>query len=427
MVLYAGVLLSIFMDYVRPESYVPVISALKLNSLVPLLTLLLTVFHKGPFDNPAVANHSNSKWLMFFMFLLLFSVFTAEVTEYSYKIFKVVLGFVFWYYMISRLFYTLDRIKGLFMVMVLSHLLLIILNPKVITNPEVRTYISGNSFLGDGNDFSLSVCVVMPMCLYLILDARKFVVKSFWVVTLMVLILAVIGTQSRGATLALASVFLYLWWMGRQKIIGIMLIGSIVAVVLNYAPPVYFERMNSIANYEEEGSAMGRIVAWKTAIRMIKKYPLTGVGSGHFAVELGTEFRPPEFGNQNLPWLTAHSMYFLLIGELGVPGIAFLLSVLIGNYLRNTKMLKEARGSPDARIQKYARLFLMLNGSLIAFAVAGAFLSVAYYPHLYVLLGIFTASHFVFNKELDEKCVTAEKKLEWYENSPGRDIWNSDK
>ena len=40
--------------------------------------------------------------------------------------------------------------------------------------------------------------------------------------------------------------------------------------------------------------------------RMAAAYPLTGVGSGHFPVALGTEFRPPEFGDQNLPALRAH-------------------------------------------------------------------------------------------------------------------------
>ena len=75
-------------------------------------------------------------------------------------------------------------------------------------------------------------------------------------------------------------------------------------------------------------------MAWKSGIRMAQAHPVTGVGSGHFGVALGTKFRPPEFGDENLPWLTAHSMYFLVIGELGFPGIICLLAILIGNYRR---------------------------------------------------------------------------------------------
>ncbi|MEL0587534.1 MAG: O-antigen ligase family protein [Candidatus Thiodiazotropha sp. (ex. Lucinoma kazani)] len=147
--------------------------------------------------------------------------------------------------------------------------------------------------------------------------------RSIYIISLIILILAIVGTQSRGASLALMGTFGYLWWMGRQKVMGLLLIGGVLLAVISFAPPVYFERMNTISNYENEGSAMGRIVAWKTAIRMVSAYPVTGVGAGHFTVKLGTEFRPPEFGDENFPWLTAHSSYFLILGELGIPGIVF--------------------------------------------------------------------------------------------------------
>jgi len=221
--------------------------------------------------------------------------------------------------------------------------------------------------------------------------AKTLWIRLFWGVALAALSLGVVGTQSRGATIALACVFLFLWWKGRQKITGLALIALLVSGIVSYAPDIYFERIDSIANYEEEGSAMGRITAWKTAVRMAEKHPLLGVGSGHFAVKLGTEFRPPEFGVGNLPWLTAHSMYFLLLGELGIPGITFLFAILIGNYLINNKLMRDAR----MRSSDLANLFLILNASLIAFAIGGAFLSVAYYPHLYVLTGIWTAAYFI--------------------------------
>ncbi len=393
--LYAGFLLSIFLEYVRPGSYLPIIEMLRVNSLVPLTVLALTIFHKSEVSEQDLFRHRNARWLQFFMALLVISVLTAEVTEYSFKIFKVVLGFVFWFYIIVKLVTTEQRMRALFGTLVISHVVLLLLNPDVVMHPETRSYIHGNTFLGDGNDYSLSVVISVPMCLYLILRSQSLWLRVFWIVALLALILAIVGTQSRGASIALASVFLFLWWKGRQKVIGLALIAAVLVGVVSYAPDVYFERLNTVRNYEEEGSAMGRIMAWKTAIRMAAKYPLQGVGSGHFAVKLGTEFRPPEFGDQNLPWLTAHSMYFLLIGELGIPGITFLLAMLIGNYFINNRLMREARDKQS----KLAKLFMMLNASLIAFAVGGAFLSVAYYPHLYVLSGIWTAAYFIYKRQ----------------------------
>lgn len=424
--LYLGFLMSVFLDYVKPGSYLPVINAIKANSLIPIIVLIGTVFYKAKIDNKELFTHPNSKWLLFFLFLLGVSVLIADVTLYSYNIFKVVLGFMFWYYIAVKLIDSRERIKGLFNVFVISHLVLLALNPQVILNPATRSYIRDNPFLGDGNDFSLSVCITIPMCIYLFLNAKKFYLKALYAAAILILIFAIVGTQSRGATVALACVFLYLWWAGRQKILGILFISAALLVVVNYAPPVYFERLNSITNYENEGSAQGRIIAWKTAIRMAKKYPLTGVGTGHFPVKLGTEFRPPEFGIQNLPWLTAHSVYFLIIGELGVPGITFLLMMLITNYFRNSSYSKEARGSPGDSADDYRVLFIMLNASLIAFAVGGAFLSVAYYPHLYVLAGIFTAAQVTYLREKNDNAAVIITKPAWHEQSPESKNWYDD-
>ena len=68
----------------------------------------------------------------------------------------------------------------------------------------------------------------------------------------------------------------------------------------------------------------------------------------------------------------------------------------------------------------------MINASLIAFAVGGAFLSVAYYPHLYVLMGIFTASHFVFERLAENLSPVIEETV-WYKAKPKRSIWNTKK
>jgi probable O-glycosylation ligase (exosortase A-associated) len=396
--LYIGLLISLFLDYVRPDTYVPIIGLLKINSIVPILVTIGAIFYESVNDNNRIIKHTNTKLFLFFLFLLTISVLVSDVTEFSFKIFKLVFGFLLWYYIIIKLVTDIEKIKGVFRVFVISHILLVILNPDVVLDPATRTYITGNAFLGDGNDFSLSVSLTVAMCLFLILDSKKTLHRVLYIIALSILIFAIIGTQSRGASLALMGMFAYLWWMGRQKIVGIILISTVVITIIAFAPPVYFERMNSITNYQSEGSAMGRIIAWKTSIRMAAAHPVTGVGAGHFPVKLGTEFRPPEFGYQNLPWLTAHSSYFLILGELGIPGIVFFLALLITNYRRNNKYIKMIRKKedPSDEDQVYGKLFLMLNSSLIAFAIGGAFLSVAYYPHIFVLTGLYVSAEFMY-------------------------------
>ncbi|BDD87617.1 O-antigen ligase family protein [Desulfofustis limnaeus] len=370
--------------------------------MVPLAVLALAIFYEKGVSNSEICKLSNSKWLIFLLILLLISVIFADVTLYSYNAFKVVLGFTFWYYIIVRITTTYSQMRALFVVLVLSHILLIFLNIQVITDPANRHYIGNNPFLGDGNDFALSVCIVLPMCFYLVGESTNFMIKTIFIIAMVLLILAIIGTQSRGGALALAAVFLYLWLEGRKKFTGAVLLVSLVLVVLHYAPQEYFDRLDTIVDYQQEESAQGRLIAWKAAIRMMLEHPLTGVGSGHFPVKFGTEFRPEEFGTQNLPWLNAHSVYFLFLGELGIPGILCLLTFLIGNFYRNKKIANYFKKHEVQNASQISRLFICLNASLIAFAVGGAFLSVAYYPHLYLLLGIFSASQYIAVSSKDD-------------------------
>lgn len=398
MILFFGLLLSLFLEYVNPGNFVPVVAAIKIGTIVPLLTFVFAVFQVKPVTNGQVLSQPNTKWIVFFLFLLVLSVFVAEVTLYSWTIFKFVLGYVFWYVMLVKLVTDLDRLKSTVAVLVWAHIVLLLLNPDVVLHPETRSYLQAAPFLGDGNDFSLSVCVIFPLCIWLVMSAENKRQKLVYSFALSVLILAVIGTQSRGASLALAGMFGFLWWSGSRKILGVVLIAIVAVGVFSFAPPEYFQRMESIGNYQEEGSAQGRIMAWKSGVRMARKYPLTGVGSGHFPVALGTEFRPPEFGDQSLPWLTAHSMYFLVIGELGIPGIICLMAILVGNYRRLRRLRDRARGSPNSNAKTFEQLFLMLNASLVAFCIGGAFLSVAYYPHIFVLSGLIVAATLLFER-----------------------------
>ncbi len=399
--LFHGLLLSIFLEYVNPASFVPAFGVTKLGTIIPLAVFLGAVIQRGPVSNRQMLAHSNTRWIIFYLLLAFISVVVAEVTFYSWTILKFVLGYVFWFVMFVKLITSYSKLKQVFTVLVLVHVLILILNPALLIEPETRSYVRAGHFLGDGNDFSLSVCIIVPLCLLLYLEAEAKYSKLFYFAALIVLILAIVGTQSRGATLALAGSFAYLWWAGKRKSLGVILISVVVAGIFAFAPPEYLQRMESIANYQEEGSAMGRIMAWKSGIRMALEYPLTGVGTGHFAVALGNEFRPPEYAFQELPWLTAHSMYFLVLGELGFPGLICMMTILLGNFIRLNRLHRETLQAPGSDQVDLARLFLMLNTSLVAFCIGGAFLSVAYYPHIFVLAGLVTAATFTLHPPVE--------------------------
>jgi O-antigen ligase len=196
-------------------------------------------------------------------------------------------------------------------------------------------------------------------------------------------------------------VFIFLWTFSKKKIASLLAIALVGVFVLIYASDAYFNRMSTIAHYETEGSAAGRIKAWKGATRMAIDHPLTGVGAGQFPAMYGRHYREEGSGR----WLNAHSMYFLVLGELGLPGIVVLLALVWGSPLAllslRRRVLAATHGPPPEWRLEAERFLCMLAAGCIGFAVAGAFLSVAYYPHLFVLTAVTASARLIVKKRLE--------------------------
>jgi putative inorganic carbon (HCO3(-)) transporter len=398
--LYWWLLVVLIFEYARPGSFVPPLDVLKLNTLLPLSLFVLTLFAKGLRPFPEIFRDPIARWMTFYIMLMFLSIFTAEVSLYSYELFQGALGYFFFFLIIARVATTEQRIVGVYMTLVLAHLFLVIANPNLILSPESRSYVQGGTFLGDGNDFALSVCILLAPTLYAALNgptrARRLIYWGF----VAILFLCVVGTQSRGGTLAAGAVLALLWYGSQRKFQGLLGLGIVVLAVLAYAPSVYFERMGTITDYENESSAQGRIIAWKAGFKMAVDHPVFGAGTGNFPTEFGSKYATPGF-----PWMTAHSMYFLVMGELGFTGLITLGSILLGSFLSSMllrrRILRSIQpGAPDPERARRAQFLLMLSGSMLAFMVAGAFLSVAYYPHVFVVPALLLAARAVTRSEL---------------------------
>ena len=338
---------------------------------------------------------SSTKYILIFLGLIGVGILFADVKHYVWWKFVSVLG---WFFIYLAIIKNVDKEKGLagvFITIVLCHLILLIINPDIILHPEVRTATGQESFLGDGNDFSLSLNIVIPYCIYLCFISRSKSMKLFFLALTVLFVLAIVATSSRGGSIGLAAMLFYHWLKSNKKIKSLIGLAILAIIVSLYAPSIYFERMGTIKDYESEGSAQGRIVAWKSSIRIAADHPLTGVGAGHFSVSFGTGYRPPGVGRTDMAWLTAHSTYFLALGELGIPGILVVLGLITSNLVWNSRIIRSL-GTENASVNQFSdkKLFICLNSSLIGFAVSAAFLSATYYPHLYILAGVMeTARH----------------------------------
>lgn len=256
------------------------------------------------------------------------------------------------------------------------------------------------TFIGGNNEIALALIITIPLMHYLQMVSQNLWVRHGMTVAMLLCAFAALGSYSRGALLAIAAMFLFMWLKSHHKVrVGLLLILAIPPA-LAFMPERWSERMDSINSYEEDGSVQGRFNAWWMAYNLAKDRPLTGGGFEVSMPELFYRYAPnPEDLH------AAHSIYFQALGEHGFVGLGLylLLGFLTwrtGSWIiRNTKNLKE--------FQWASNLATMIQVSLIGFAVGGTFLSLLYFDVPYYLMGAMVAIRILVEKELKEKTSSA--------------------
>ena len=384
--LYWWLLLALFFEYARPSYQFTFLLPLRLNTLIPMGLFVVSLFAGGQRPWKEITSDRMWVWPFVFVTFVIVSMSWANVKTYTYNTFMLILGYLILYVLVIRICTTLKRLYGVFLTLILAHMFLILYNPLVVTDPYTRHYITGATFLGDGNDFACSLVVLIPLALEMMLQEKGKLWKIIYGGLLALVMLAIVGTQSRGATLGMIMVFAYLWWRSPNKARGVVAIFVAALGVLAYAPDVYFKRMSTLKNPEQESSAEARLQAWRAGARMAADHAL-GVGAGNFPNNF------PKYRSSNAPvrWMTAHSMYFLALGELGVLGLLLVLNFIFGNVLATGKLrsrlVKQTTGPPE-KTAASVRLLNMVSASALGLSVSGAFLSVTYYPHLFMVTAI---------------------------------------
>jgi probable O-glycosylation ligase (exosortase A-associated) len=189
---------------------------------------------------------------------------------------------------------------------------------------------------------------------------------------------AALGTHSRGALLAISAMALVLWWRGKSLYIGGVFMLMVGISLVTFMPDAWTERMSTIASYEEDRSAVGRISAWWNAWGIAKDY-VFGIGFDAARPELFARYSPfPDAVH------AAHSIYFQILGNHGFVGLALFLAVFVTTYWWAAQLRREASAHPEAAWCEV--LAAMAQVSLIGYAVGGAFLSLSYFDLPYNIL-----------------------------------------
>lgn len=263
-------------------------------------------------------------------------------------------------------------------------------------------------FTSDPNDACLALGMGIPFAYYALQQANLTRNKRlFYYLCLFLIFAGIVATNSRGGFLGMITGLLAIWWMSKSRVktmlyamVGLLLTGGIL---LSVVPQSYVKDIESI-NDTEDDTRVERLRTWEIAWIMFKNNPLLGVGAGNFSSTVGHYQHLTSWwtgAQKSLNGRVTHSSHFQVLSELGLVGSIIYGYIMFFVPLKLLKIYK--RFDPNDTEQLQLKLFCQsLIASMGVFVIAGAFISVAYYPHVPIWLAMYTIFIIVTKKKHGE-------------------------
>ncbi len=272
------------------------------------------------------------------------------------------------------------RFRGLYLVIAFSLGLLGVKYGVFAITQGGAEFVDGpGGFMQDRNGFALGLNMALPLLVGVGLTERQFWLRAAALAAAALSLLTILCTFSRGGLLTLGVVGALLVWRTRRPVLAALVLALGIAGFFYVTPSstqqAYLNRAATIAEFQEDASAMGRLRAWDVAWRMFLDHPILGVGPRNVML-VYRQYDDADYTR------VAHSSYFQLLAECGLPGLALFLA-LIGTSLLQLHRLASSRGDPW--VATHAR---MLQIAIVAYCTGSLLLDMAYFDLFYHLVAL---------------------------------------
>jgi probable O-glycosylation ligase (exosortase A-associated) len=237
------------------------------------------------------------------------------------------------------------------------------------------------SFMSGNTEFGLALGMILPLVLFLRREASRKWLRHGLGAVFVLCVIATLMTYSRGAFVGLAVVLLAVVLRVRARVALLVLLVAGVIAAPAFMPDRWFEKMDTIATYQQDESAQSRLTAWGVAYQLALERPLVGGGFRAMTAEVWGRFVPGYVRDTD-----AHSIYFQVLAEHGFVGLGLFIALILSTLATLRHVKRRSAGQPSlASIRHCAQ---MLQVSIYAYLVSGAFLSLSYFDLFYQLVAV---------------------------------------
>ena len=261
--------------------------------------------------------------------------------------------------------------------------------------------------LEDNNDFALALAMSLPILAALATSETNGYYRKWLKAAAPLTIMSVLATRSRGGFLSVVIATFVIVWRSKSRVAGLALMGLAGMLgVIALANTGTLQRLETLKNVEEDGSAMGRIAAWKVAGRMIEDQPFFGVGFNQFQrnyLQYGPRVEAREDGTR-----VAHNAYLQIWSEGGTPAFVAYMLLLLISILSVQRLRRDAnRIYERSWIQSYCTGF---EGALVTFLLGSTFLNRAHFDLIYHYFALIISFEVIARREMANPLSSLESK-----------------
>jgi putative inorganic carbon (HCO3(-)) transporter len=238
------------------------------------------------------------------------------------------------------------------------------------------------SFIEPNNELGVALVMVVPLLYFLFSTAGNRWVRLGLLAAALLTMVAILGTYSRAAFLAVAIMVFFMAMKSNRRILTVGVMVGVLVGMASFLPDKWSDRMQSISTYQDN-SSQTRLDAWRMIWSLALDHPITGGGYRVTENEKTWErYAVTEYKRALAP----HSNYFQVLAEHGFVGLFLYLSIGFATWRLASRTARQARDGPDA--DWVPLLMGMIQVSLVGYAVAGAFNALANYDLPYYLAAI---------------------------------------
>lgn len=205
---------------------------------------------------------------------------------------------------------------------------------------------------GDADSMAITMVITMPLALIFLSKGTSKRVKLYGVALFAVFLTTIIDTGSRNAFLGFLVFLMLATFHKRRNWKYLPLVLVALPLLWLVIPQQYKTRYETIETRDQDESYTNRLLSWQGGVKMFLHNPATGIGPDNYTVANGMEYWP----GQPRHWLNAHSLYFKLLGELGVIGVftffSYLLAVIRTNWFLTRRFGKDVK---DPIVRQFPR------------------------------------------------------------------------